>query len=60
MHNVYFIFDQSATARGWVGLVIDSNTHLVITRTPTVYVSAALAQTAARWMWQRRLTGVAA
>lgn len=60
MHDVYCIADQSATARGWVGLVIDSNTHRVITRTPTVYVSAALARTAARWMWQRRLAGVAA
>lgn len=60
MHDIYFIADQSATARGWVGLVIDSATHRVITRTPTVYVSAALARTAARWMWQRRMTGVAA
>lgn len=51
MRNVYFIADRSATQRGWVGLVVDTSSQEVVSRTPSVYTDATLAQTAARAMW---------
>lgn len=60
MNPVYFIADRSATLRGWIGLVIDLHSQEVVSRTPTAYPDASLAQTAARAMWALREQEVAA
>jgi len=52
MATVYYITEPSATAQGHIGLVIDTDTHKVLSRTPVAYIDEALAITAARRMWQ--------
>lgn len=50
MSQYIYAADRSATRDGWVGLVIDSTTQRVISRTPHVYATEALAKVAARRM----------
>lgn len=50
MSQYLYEADRSAMRDGWVGLVIDSSTQRVITRTPHVYATEALAKVAARRM----------
>jgi len=54
MNSVYFTAEQSATARGFVGLVIDAETHATIFRTHLTYPSVAWAALAAERMWKAR------
>lgn len=54
MQDVYFVAEESATSRGFVGLVIDASTHRTVMRTATLYTSKELARVAARQMWRER------
>jgi len=51
MQPIYFAAEPSATQRGHVGQVIDTETHRVILRTHLIYPEAAAAIEAARHMW---------
>jgi len=60
MHNpVYFTSEPSATQRGHVGLVIDSQTHRVLLRTSLAYATADLAELAAKRLWEGRAATLA-
>lgn len=48
MSQYIYAADRSATRDGWVGLVIDSTTQRVISRTPYVYANSQLATVAAK------------
>ena len=60
MNSVYYTAEESATKSGFVGIVIDSKTHKVLTRTVTTYPSVAWAMLAAERMWQAQTQQVAA
>jgi hypothetical protein len=52
--NVYFVAEESATQRGWVGLTINEHTHQVIRRTPHTYPDATWAKVAAKKAWEQQ------
>jgi hypothetical protein len=54
MQSIYYTAEESATKRGYVGLVIDAQTHKTLSRTPNAYASIAWAMLAAERMWQAR------
>lgn len=54
MQAVYFTAERSATTSGYVGLVIDPETHHALLRTPLTYTTEAEARLAARNMWLSR------
>jgi hypothetical protein len=54
MQSIYYYAEESATAKGFVGQVIDSESHKVILRTANAYPSIVWAMEAARKMWEGR------
>lgn len=48
MSHFIYTADRSVTANGWVGLVIDSRTQRIVTRTLHAYVTRELAIVAAK------------
>ena len=54
MQTIYFTAEQSATARGFVGLVIDAATKATIYRTHLTYATPEQAEIAAKRMWLAR------
>lgn len=59
MHQVYFHAELSATQRGWVGEVIDAESHRALQRTQLVYAAAEWAKEAARRLWEGRAGKIA-
>jgi hypothetical protein len=54
MHPTYFTAEPSAMQRGFVGLVVDAETHRIILRTPLTYTDSSEAKLAARNLWLSR------
>lgn len=53
-HPVYYTAESSATAKGFVGLVIDADSHATVYRTLNAYPSVAWAILAAEREWEGR------
>lgn len=53
-HPVYYFAESSATTKGFVGLVIDAQSHATVQRTHLAYPAIPWAMLAARRMWEGR------
>ena len=58
-HTVYYTAETSATTRGFVGLVIDANTHRTLQRTHLVYPAIPWAMLSAQRLWEGRAAKLA-
>lgn len=53
-HPVYYFAEASATTKGFVGLVIDAQSHATLQRTHNAYAAIPWAMLAAQRMWEGR------
>jgi hypothetical protein len=58
-HPVYYTAEPSATQRGFVGIVICSQTHRTLQRTALVYAAKDWAVMAAQRLWGGRAATMA-